>query len=422
MIMSATLIIAAHHLRRVLRNPGLILLMLAIPVTLAIIEYGAFGRTAAEGKLPPVKVLILDEDRSFLSAAVPQVFSSGPAKDFFELAQTPSREEAQRLFRRSQASALIVVPKGFQDSVLSGQRTDLIFYKNPIQSISPDIARSVLEMAEVIGNGLYGQAVEPIRKVKSFIDGQREPSVDDIAEISKGFYTAGRRLGSLEGLNNLKIAVQRPDQSETSTGFGSNPKQFFAYIFPGLAIFALLFISQGLALRLLRDRMRGLQRRILIAPVSSGAVLAGGIVYLVVGLFCLLLVLAAIGALVFRIELRDPLSLLAIGLGFAIFAAGLHLFSSSIAKSDRGAGFFGSVAIMIFSLIGGTFVPAEQYPPFMQQLAVLVPNGAAQQGFIDVLVHHRSIAELGLRLAVTWGWGLMMVGMAVFFDKRRMRV
>jgi ABC-2 type transport system permease protein len=420
--MSATWIIAQHHLRRMLRNPGLILLMLAIPVTLALIEYGAFGRTAAEGKLPAVKVLILDEDQSFLSAAVPQVFSSGPAKDLFEVAQTPGREEARRLFQRNQASALIVVPKGFQDSVLSGQRTELILYKNPVQSISPEIAASMLEMAAAIGNGLYGQAVEPLRKVKSFIDGRREPSAEEVAEVSKGFYNASRRLGSLEGLNNLKIAVQRPNQAEKSTGFGSNPRQFFAYIFPGLAIFALLFIAQALAMRLLRDRMKGLQRRIIVASVSPYAMMAGGVVYLIVGLIFLLLVLAAIGALIFRIELRDPLALLSIGLGFAVFASALHLFSISIAKSDRGAGFFGSVAILLFSLIGGTFVPAEQYPPFMQNLAFLVPNGAAQQGFIDVLVHHRSIAELGGRLAVTWGWGLMMLGLAVLCEWKRLRV
>lgn len=420
--MSPTWIIAAHHLRRMMRNPGLILLLLAIPVTLAVIEYGAFGRTAAEGKLPPVKVLILDEDQSFLSAAVPQVFSSGPAKDLFEVAQTPSREEAKRLFQRNQASALIVVPKGFQDSVLSGRRSELVLHKNPLQSISPEIVGSMLEMAAVIGNGLYAQAVEPLRKVKSFMDAQREPSLEEIADVSKGFYAAGRRLGSLEGLNNLKIAVQRPNQAEKSTAFGSDPKQFFAYVFPGLAIFALLFIAQALAMRLLRDRMRGLQRRIIVASVPSYAVMAGGIVYLIVGLIFLLLVLAVIGALIFRIEFRDPFALLSIGLGFALFASALHLFSNSIAKSDRGAGFFGSVVILLFSLIGGTFVPAEQYPPFMQTLAVLVPNGAAQQGFIDVLVHHRLIFELGGRLAVTWGWGLAMLGLALLFEQKRLRV
>ena len=92
--MPAAFTIAAHHIRRVIRNPGLILLLLAIPLTLAVIEYAAFGRTAAAGTLPPATVLFLDEDDTFVSSALPQVFSGGPAKDFFELSQVPDKAEA----------------------------------------------------------------------------------------------------------------------------------------------------------------------------------------------------------------------------------------------------------------------------------------------------------------------------------------
>jgi len=193
-------------------------------------------------------------------------------------------------------------------------------------------------------------------------------------------------------------------------------------VFPGLVVFALMFIAQSLAIRLLRDRMKGLQRRIVITPVSATAVVMGGVTYLVAGLLALLVFLALIGALVFRIQLRDPVSLLAIGLGFAVFAAGLHLLSGSLARSDRGAGFVGSVVVLVLSLLGGTFVPSETYPPFLRAVATLVPNGAAQQGFIDVLVHKIPLAELGGRLGVTWAWGLATMALAVFFERRRLRV
>jgi ABC-2 type transport system permease protein len=420
--MRATLIIAAHQIRRVVRNPGLILLLLAIPLTLAVMEYAAFGRTAAEGKLPPTKVLFLDEDDTLASGFLPQVFSGGPAKDFFELAQVPSRDEAARMFKRGQASALIVVPKGFQDALLAGTRCELVFYPNPIQSIGPEIARSMLEMTTLIGNGLYAKAIEPIAQIKALFDEQRDPTAAEVATISQGFFEAGRRLGGLEALNDLKVNVQRPGEAEARTGFGNDPKMFFAYVFPGLVVFALMFIAQSLAMRLLRDRMKGLQRRVVMAPVSPTSVVMGGVVYLVVGLLALMAALSAIGAVVFRIQLRDPVSLVALGLGFAVFAAGLHLLSGSLARSDRGAGFVGSVVVLVLSLLGGTFVPAETYPPFLRTVASLVPNGAAQQGFIDVLVHRVPLAELGGRLAVTWAWGLVTMALAVGFERRRLRV
>jgi ABC-type multidrug transport system permease subunit len=77
--------------------------------------------------------------------------------------------------------------------------------------------------------------------------------------------------------------------------------------------------------------------------------------------------------------------------------------------------------VLVLSLVGGTFVPSEQFPPLLRSLATLVPNGAAQQGFIDVLVHRIPLAGLGGRLAVTWAWGLAALGLAVVFERRRLR-
>ena len=419
--MPAALIIAGHHLRRLVRNPGLVLVMLAIPLTLAVIEYAAFGRTAAAGQLPPTTVLFLDEDDTLASGAVPQVFSGGPAKDFFELSQVADKAEAVRRFTRGQASALIVVPKGFQDALLAGRRAELGFYPNPIHSIGPQIARSLLDMTTVIGNGLYAQALAPISRVRAIIDAGREPTSDEVAAISRGFFEAGQRLSGLEGLSGLTVGVKRPDQQEARTGFGADPSQFFAYVFPGLAIFGLLFIAQALAIRLMRDRLRGLQRRLVVTPAGAGQVVMGGVIFLVVALVALLAFLAIIGAAVFRIQLRDPLALAALGAGFALFAAGLQLLSTSLAPSDRSAGFVGSVVVLVLSLVGGTFVPSEQYPPLLRSLAMIVPNGAAQQGFIDVLVHKVPLAGLGTRLAVTWGWGVAALGLAVVFERRRLR-
>jgi ABC-type multidrug transport system permease subunit len=81
----------------------------------------------------------------------------------------------------------------------------------------------------------------------------------------------------------------------------------------------------------------------------------------------------------------------------------------------------GSVVVLVLSLVGGSFVPAEQFPPFLRSLAVLVPNGAAQQGFIDILVHKAPLSALGGRLAIVWAWGLAVMGLAVYFEQRRLR-
>jgi len=240
------LIIARHHLVRMVRSPGLIVILVAIPITLALIEYAAFGPTVASGKLPPVKVIVLDEDQTFLSRAVPELFTAGgPMKDMFETSAVADRAAVQRLFQHNEASALIVVPKGFQQAILNGNTAELQFAPNPLQTISPVIARSVLDMMALIGNGLYRQAAEPIRRINAFRMNARSPNADDIAEISRGFFQAGQRFTGLRALDDVQLTVVRPS-GERETGFAGSSRQFFAFIFPGLVIFGLMFISLNL--------------------------------------------------------------------------------------------------------------------------------------------------------------------------------
>jgi hypothetical protein len=76
--------------------------------------------------------------------------------------------------------------------------------------------------------------------------------IDHGALLAEGtLFVAGRRLTGLSALGDGQVTVVRPTGRQEST-FGRRPGEFFAYVFPGLLIFGLMFISQSLALRLMR--------------------------------------------------------------------------------------------------------------------------------------------------------------------------
>jgi ABC-2 type transport system permease protein len=417
--MSSVLTIAAHHLRRLARRPGLVLLLIAVPLTLAGIEYAAFGRSVAAGKLPPVKVLILDEDGSFASRAVPQLFANPSVGDLFTTASVSDRETARHAFERNDAAALVVVPRGFQQAILEGKPAKVVLYKNPIQSIGPEITKGVLETGVLLGNHLYVQAVEPLQQIRVLQLEGRDPTGAEVGHIAGGMFEAGRRLNNLSALQESRVVVQRPRMAAETTRVATrNPADFFAQFFPGLIIFGLLFLSQTLAQGLLRDRTNGLERRLSMMPVSRLALAVGQVVYLAAALLATLAVLMAIGRVLFGIPLRDPLALLAISLGFALFVTGLQLAIGAFAASDRAAGFTSTAIVLILMLAGGTFVPAEQLPPWFQVVPALVPNGAAQEAFVEVLARKHGLAEIGRLLAVTWGWATLLLGVYVYRKRR----
>jgi len=71
-----------------------------------------------------------------------------------------------------------------------------------------------------------------------------------------------------------------------------------------------------------------------------------------------------VGAAIFRIELRNPAALLALAIGFALFASGLHLTIIGIAKDDRSASFIGTALVMVLSLLGEPSFRPKPTRPF----------------------------------------------------------
>lgn len=417
--MHAALLIALHHLRRMFRSPGLILVLMAIPLTIAGIEYAAFGRSVATGRLPPVKVLVLDEDNSLASGFVKQFLSAGPAKDRFEVSDAGGLDGAREQFSKGNASALIVIPKGFQKALLEGRQTALMLYKNPTQSIYPEVADSVLDIAVSVGNGLIAQARQPLDQLGKLSEEGRGPTDEELSAISTATYRAGERLAALGALQGITIEVRRPARGGERTQAGSPMGTFFGTVFPGLVLFALLFISEALALRLLRDRTRGLQRRLSMAGVPRGAIAVGGVIYVVAGLVAILALLGLLGHLLFAIEMRSPASLAMIGLGFALFAAGLQMAIASLARSERGVQAIVGGVVMLLSLIGGAFVPLDSYPPFLRAIALLLPNGAAQRAMVDLIVNAQPFVHILPSFATVWCWGISAPAVAVILDRRR---
>jgi ABC-2 type transport system permease protein len=153
--------------------------------------------------------------------------------------------------------------------------------------------------------------------------------------------------------------------------------------------------------------------------VSPASRYAAALLFFMAALIVLLLLMLVVGAAVFRIALRNPAAIMALSIGFALFAAGLHLTITAMAKNDRSASLVGSVIIMVLSLVGGAFVPAETYPPFLQSLAFVMPNGAAQQGFVEVLAHQYAFSGVLQRIAITWAWAIGLTAVALVLVRRR---
>lgn len=389
-------------LRRLRRDPFLLAAALGIPFVQTLLVSLMFG---GGDPVPQGRLLLVDEDRSLLSTLLPGAFSQGPLGKML-FVETVAWEDGRRRMDQGAASALLFLPKGFQQAVLRDEPCELRLVINPSERILPGMVRealSVLTEAEFYAQLLVGD------QLRRFAHGR--PSERDVAEASVAFSRLGEKLGRYLDplLIELKTEVDEP-QEKPKGGVGG-------LFFPGMLFMALMILSQGLAGDLWTEKASGILRRTAItpgqlAPFLAGKVLSAGLVFLAVGAMGLA---GARGLL--DLPLANPLAavLWVPTAGMAIFL--LVLLGFLYASSARGGNVLTSLGVFLFGLVGGTFFPFEMMPDWLAAVGRLTPNGWAIVQFKAFLAGSAEPAGLALTFA-----GLTAVGTLGFLlALRRLR-
>src|SRR5262245_9141667 len=128
------IVAAAKDIRRRLTDPAALAFWVALPLLLGGLL--GFISDGGGGAPPRATVLVADEDGTFVSGLLSTALARAP------LDLTPvALEEGRRRIDDGDATALLVVPAGFQQAVLDGVSTaELALVTNPSQQILPNIA------------------------------------------------------------------------------------------------------------------------------------------------------------------------------------------------------------------------------------------------------------------------------------------
>ena len=128
-------------LRRRLADPAALAIWIGIPLVLAGMLNFISG---TGGDAPPrAKLLIVDQDQTAVSRLIPAAARQGNAP--IDVA-TVTLEEGRRLIDGGEASALLVVPAGFQSAVLGRGSANLQLVTNPAQQILPLMVQQPVEV------------------------------------------------------------------------------------------------------------------------------------------------------------------------------------------------------------------------------------------------------------------------------------
>jgi ABC-2 type transport system permease protein len=216
---------------------------------------------------------------------------------------------------------------------------------------------------------------------------------------------AGEWMGDRAASLELPFAVHH----EHLRGSGSLSVHAYSHSFCGMTLQYLLFWGMDSGLLLLREKRRGLWRRVRAAPLGLGTVLAGKVLSTGVIALAQIVVTFGFGIVVFGVRVNGSLT----GFGLlalmaALLSAATGLLVSALGGNEARARSLSIVAILTLSLLGGLWLPFMFLPQWVQRLAAMVPTTWAAKGF-------EGVTWRGMGWAGAWPCALMVAAFSLVF-------
>jgi len=304
---------------------------------------------------------------------------------YFDLAyRVESGDELKALLDGGRVRAGLVIPPGYARALRRGEAAQAQLL---VDGSDPLVARTALSMAEIVGR--YRSQELQVTALAG--QGTAVPPGPAIDLRARAWYNPG--------LESIKFNI------------------------PGLIGLLMQNITIMLtAFALVRERERGTLEQLMVTPVRSLELMVGKLIPYILIAFTDMGLALSIGIFWFKVPVAGSIPLLlGLTLLFLIFALGLGMFFSTVARTQLQAMQMTMLFILPSVLLSGFVFPRASMPPVIQYLGNLIPLTY----FLDIL---RGIMLKGVGIEYLWGdvlplagFGVGIIALASWRFKKRMQ-
>jgi ABC-2 type transport system permease protein len=279
----------------------------------------------------------------------------------------------------------------FQDSNASKSTIAVVGDVQFIKQMPPEARKQFDEMFRTETFKSRDSALDKVRK------GDVDGALIEQGTTLKLYYsqadqvTAATVRGTMEGfVNGANQALSQvpPTFALTASQVEDESLKPIQYIAPGLLGWA---VAMGgifnTATPLVGWRSTGLLRRLRLAPVNTGSLIASRTVVCLAVSLVQTAVFLGLGVLVFDLKLAGwwwlsiPMVLIA-----TLAFMSIGMVAGAVSKTVEAASGLANVIILPMAFMSGSFIPLEQAPSWMQHFAKVLPLGQFNEGLLDVMV------------------------------------
>jgi len=383
------------------------LLTFALPILLISLFAFAFGGVGGTRTAKPMQLLIVDND--FTKGSKEVLLNLEALKGVKTI--TEEKTTAIDLVKKGKYVAVLIVEKGFQDSVALGKNLPLELKYDAAREIEMGMLQSVLmqNLMTSVGKKMMNA------KMEASFDTNFPGVPENIKEKALSLMNSDQGgVNSMTGENNMGLqmtSVIKEDSKKGNLGL--------IQAVAGTAIMMLLFSIAGIGGGLLDEKEAGTLKRLLYSPVKPTDVLFGKMLAALVLSILQLVIMFVFSWIVFGLPIfKDLTSLILMIITTAFAVSSFGIFLVSIAKSRQQLQGYSTIIIMLMSAIGGSMIPLFVMPEIMQKIAVISVNYWGIQGFYDIFWRSLSLAEILPKMGVLVAIGLVMTLISIRLFKK----
>ncbi|MFN8387584.1 MAG: ABC transporter permease [Anaerolineales bacterium] len=416
--MRKLLLIGIKDLKLMFRDRAALILILLAPFLLTLgmgLVTGRFSGNSGSG-ISDIPIVIVNLDNDSLGDALVNVFNSDDLAELVEPTSSGDPEAARLLVDEDEVAAAIIIPKGFTQSVIpqngnnaANEEVKIEFYSNPSRPTSAGIIKAILDgfMARLDEMQLGGMT--SISQL--IVSGRLSPQ--DANQAGEEMGARLQQAGDLSEATAIKL--------NTSTSEGEAVEfDLLSYFAPGMALMFLMYTVSYGGRTILAEKAEGTLPRLLISPTNSLQVLGGKVFGIFLTGAAQMLILIGASSLLFRLQWGDPLGVLLLVLTAVFGATGWGLLITALARTPAQIGSVGAAVMLIFAMLGGSFVSLDNLPPYVQTVGKITPNAWAMDGFTTLALGGTlSALSTPLLALLTMGILLFLVS-ALLFGKKNL--
>ena len=399
------------------RDRNAIILMLVVPIILSAIIGSAFGGFIQNGSAPfdQIPVLVVNQDEGELGEQMLTTLQGGDLESLLDVQVMQDVDEVRETVQLGDARAGLVIPTNFTQSITEPTSEAgpavVQFYADPGATLTPNIVRSIVVQI-LNGFNTIGIATEVTFEQLFMTD--PVAAAEQLEQVTLLFDTAVSE--------NLPTAASQPQLNriavgDTETAVDISPFAFFA---PSMGMLFLMFSMMDGTRSILDEEKEGTLGRLISTPTSYREILMGKIggVFLTGILQFFIFVIAS--SLLFQLDWGNSiLGLVVMTVAMVLSLTSLGAFIAAFARDLNQANILGTIVTLTFAALGGNFVPAQNFPPFLEQLSKLTITRWGLDGLTDLTIRRLGVESIFLEAGVLFGLCAIFLILALFQFQRR---